>query len=121
MPEGQFSGSRAAYTYTKDDGDNIVICLDETLGGVTGNGLTKITTASELPGKPLQFTPRVVFWQGTLGGKVKRKQIVCNAGSTLYVKKGSSTLTVDGVAGVTTGRRGEKQSFICTVPATAAP
>ena len=116
MPEGQFSGSRAAYTYTTDAGNDIVICLDETLGSVTGNGLTKLTTASNLPGKPMKFSPRVVFWQGELNGKIKRKQIVCNVGSSLYSNAGSANLTVDGVAGVTTGRRGEKQSFLCSLP-----
>ncbi len=119
MPEGQFTGARAAYTYTKDDGTDIVICLDETLGSAAGNGLVKLTTASALPGKPLKFTPRIVFWQGVLDGKTKRKQIVCNAGSVLYGKVGSSALTIDGVSGVTTGRRGERQSFICTVAAAA--
>jgi len=120
MPEGQFLGSRKAYTYTKDDGSDIVICIDATLGDVSGNGLSALTTAANLPGKPQRFTPRVVFWQGVLNGKVKRKQIVCNAGAALYTNAGSSNLTVDGVAGVTTGRRGEKQSFICSLP-TPAP
>ncbi len=117
MPEGQFTGSRQAYTYTMDDGNDIVICLDQTLGSVAGNGLTALTSAANLPGKPQRFSPRVVFWQGTLNGKIKRKQLVCNVGSSLYGNSGSSNLTVDGVAGVVTGRRGEQQSFICSLPA----
>ncbi len=120
MPEGQFSGSRAAYEYTTDSDNTIVICIDETLGTVAGNGLTKLTTASELPGKPQRFEPRVVFWQGILDGKTKRKQLICNKDSTLFAKTSSSTLTVDGVAGVTTGRRGERQSFVCSIPLTDA-
>lgn len=118
--EGTFKKPPVPYKYTMDDGTDIIICLDETVASAAGNGLVKQTTASTLGGAPLRFQPRVVFWKGILDGKPRRKEIVCQADSTLFKKKGSSTLTIDGVSGVTTGRRGEKQSFICTVAPAAA-
>lgn len=121
MPVGTFRKPPAPYKYTKDDGTDIILCLDETVASATGNGMVKQTTASDLGGAPLRFEPRVVFWQAVVDGKKRRKEVVCQADSALFKKKGSSTLTIDGVAGVTTGRRGEQQSFICTVlPATTS-
>lgn len=117
--EGTFRKPPAPYLYTMDDGTSIILCLDETVASAAGNGMVKQTTASTLGGAPLRFQPRVVFWQGVLDGKKRRKEVVCQADSVLYKKSGSSSLTIDGVTGVTTGRRGEKQSFICTITPTA--
>lgn len=111
MPEGQFSGARAGYEYINDEGTTYLLTLDETLGGIAGAGLSAATSASTAGGAPSRFTPRVVFWQGTLSGRTVRKSIVCNADGALYTDT-SQSLTVDGVAGVTTGRRGEKITFV---------
>lgn len=110
MPEGQFSGQRATYEYESDNGTIYLISLDETLGSITGSGLglaDSSTTGIELPKR---FIPRVVFWQGDLNGRVVRKSLVCNTDGTLYTAK-SVALTIDGVEGSTTGRRGEKFTF----------
>lgn len=116
MPEGQFSGVRATYEYESDNGTKYLISLDATLGNLAGTGLglaDSNTTASELPAR---FVPRVVFWQGTLDNRVVRKSLVCNPDGALYGAK-SSSLTIDGVQGVTTGRRGEKFTFRKLPPA----
>lgn len=111
MPEGQFSGSRAKYEYLSDSGTIFKLTLDETLGNIEAAGLTVALPTSTAVNKPTGFKPRVVFWQGTLNGDVKRKEIVCGRTSTLYATDASQALTVDGVAGVITGRRGEKLTF----------
>lgn len=114
MPEGQYTGNRAAYIYTSDSGTNIVLQLDTTLADLPGTGLVKATNASlgdAIP-KPQKFYPRGVHWQGILNGDVKRKFITCNTGSDYVESDVSQSLTIDGVAGFTTGRRGEKITFV---------
>lgn len=111
MPEGQFSGSRAKYEYLSDSGTVFKLTLDQTLGDIEAAGLTPATATSTAVNKPVGFKPRVVFWQGELNGDIKRKEIVCDRTSTLYATDVSQSLTVDSVAGVITGRRGEKLTF----------
>lgn len=111
MPEGQFSGERAAYEYTSDNGTTYLLTLDKTLGDLAGTGLSAATSGSTAGTPPKRFKPRVVFWEGTLSGRKVRKQIVCDPDGTLFGDT-STALTVDGVAGSTTGRRGEKLTFV---------
>lgn len=113
MPEGQFSGIRKSYEYTSDLGIKYLLTLDETLGSIAGTGLTEATTETTADNAPGRFEPRVVYWQGTLGTRTVRKQIVCGTSDgTLYNSNKSQALTIDGTAGVTTGRKGEKISFL---------
>ena len=115
MAEGQFTGKRLPYLYTSDAGESFLIRTDATLGGVAGTGLVPATTGNVggATGAPKRFKPRGVYWQGTLGGRIVRKFLICNGGndSTLYISGTPQSLTIDGVAGVTTGRRGEKASY----------
>lgn len=111
MPEGQFSGDKAKYLYQSDGGTNYSLLLDTTLADITEVGLAQITTGDVYGQKPTNFKPRVVFWQGTLNGVLKRKALVCAANSTLYNTVIRTELTIDGVAGVITGRRGESLTF----------
>ena len=111
MPEGQFSGSRGKYEYLRDSAVVYKLTLDQTLGDIGEAGLTVASATSTAVNKPVGFKPRVVFWQGTLNGEIKRKEIVCGRTSTLYATDKSQALTVDGVGGVITGRRGEKLTF----------
>ena len=110
MAEGQFSGVRKVYEYEADTGDKYLITLDATLGDLAGVGLTAATTATTATALPKRLTPRVVFWQGELGGRTVRKSLVCDAASDLYTGL-SQAVTIDGVVGTTTGRRGEKLTF----------
>lgn len=116
MPEGQYTGARKAYLYTPDSGDNTyLISTDETLGGLAGSGLVLATTANIANAQPApkRFKPRVVFWQGVLDGRIVRKSIICGTTSaTLYDSDSPQAVTIDGVAGSTTGRRGERLSFL---------
>lgn len=110
MPEGQFSGTRSSYEYEADDGTMYLITLDTTLGNVTGTGLGLADTSTTATELPKRLTPRVVFWQGILNNRVVRKSLVCNASGALYSST-SQNVTIDGVQGSTTGRRGEKFTF----------
>jgi hypothetical protein len=111
MPEGQFTGARAVYIYNSDADTDYYLTLDKTLGDLAGCGLTAATTATAASPPPKRFRPRIVYWEGTLNGKTVRKALVCEKDSTLYQAETSQALTIDGVEGVTTGRRGEKFTF----------
>lgn len=117
MAEGQYTGQRKTYIYVSEDGTEYALKLDVTLAEIPGTGL--ITATQNNPGinKPLRFKPRVVFWEGTLNSRKVRKSIVCSFPSTLYGASSSAELTIDGVAGATTGRRGEKMSYASLDPA----
>lgn len=113
MAEGQFSGIKGAYVYETDNGGQFVIRRDQTLATVSGVGLTAATqTGSFLFSLPIGFKPRGVHWQGTLNGRIVRKFLICGRDSTLYESDRSSAITVDNIAGFTTGKRGESFSFV---------
>lgn len=111
MPEGQYLGDRVTYNYQMDDGTEVQLVLDQTIATAGKQDLQPATTGDGSTAKPLRFEPRGVYWQGELNGKIKRKFLPCNPTSTLYLSNTSTELTVDGVPGQTTGRRGEKLSF----------
>lgn len=113
MAEGQFSGPRAAYLYVSDSGEQFVIQLDATLGDLAGVGLTRATTgnAGGASNKPSRYELRGVHWQGELNGRVVRKFLTCAATGSLYEGNVSQAVTIDGVPGATTGKRGERQTF----------
>ena len=125
MPEGQFTGARKTYLYTPDSGDNIyLITTDETLGALAGAGLTEATTANVANAQPApkRFKPRVVFWQGELNGNRVRKAIICGTtDAAFYDSDSPQAVTIDGVAGSTTGRRGERLTFLSVATAAAPP
>ena len=110
MPEGQFTGVRATYEYTADSGTVYLITLDTTLGGLSETGLVPATSATLGVEKPQSLNLRGVYWQGVLDGRVVRKRLVCNTSGSIYADT-SQSLTIDGVAGFTTGRVGEKFTF----------
>lgn len=111
MAEGQFLGNRKAYVYTTDDGKTTILQLDDTIATLTGTGLVPYTNQTpDLPAT-YRFTPRVVYWESD--DRKKRKRITCGTvSSSLYAKTVSAALTIDGVAGFTTGRVGEKISYL---------
>jgi hypothetical protein len=121
MPEGQFTGNRNIYVYRSESGSSYLLQLDETLGDIQGCGLTKANTNSAGSPAPKRFKPRGVYWQGKLGDKIKRKFLVCAPNSVLYQADRSQKLTIDGVDGSTTGRIGEKLSYLSLDEAPAEP
>ena len=120
MAEGQFSGRRRPYLYTSDSGEVFLLLKDETLGDIAGSGLVRATTANigNASAAPKRFEARGVYWQGELNNRVVRKFITCAATGTLYVGNVPQALTIDGVAGSTTGKRGEQLTFV-SIPTAA--
>lgn len=105
-------GARKKYKYTMDDGTIIKLRLDETLGDLASCGLTALATGDNAGNKPVNFKPRVVFWQYVAAdGKISRKELVCAPTAPAFVSVDNFTLTIDGLQGQTTGRRGEQISF----------
>lgn len=105
-------GKRKKYKYVMDDNTVIKLRLDATLGDLAECGLSEVTTADNAGNKPTNFKPRVVFWQHVQeDGNVIRKELVCTQASTAFISKDNFNITIDGIAGQTTGRRGEQISF----------
>lgn len=124
MAEGQFTGKRSVYLYVSDSGQQYLIRTDDTLALLTGTGLVAATTGNSAAAQspPKRFKPRGVHWQGTLNGRIVRKFIITNGGdsATLYSGGIVINVTIDGVSGSTTGRRGEVQSYAALPGAAAA-
>lgn len=109
MADGLILGPKAKFTYVDDDGNEWYIQTLAGLGNVEGTGLTEIEGNPTVPKKPSNIRARFVHWNGN-EGKIKKK-LICAPDGTLYKSNTSGDATVDGVAGVTTGRIGEKVTF----------
>lgn len=104
-----------------DDGTIIKLRLDATYGDLAACGLDALTTADNAGNKPTNFKPRVVYWQSSpftldadgnqIEQTVVRREFVCDANSDAFTSPDQFSITVDGIAGQTTGRRGEVISF----------
>jgi len=111
MGLGQYLGTRTAYVYTSDTADEYVVRLDDTLATLPGTGMVDFTTTSTASAKPAGLTMRYVLWQSSDG--TYRKKIRCGTNdSSLYANDTSTALTIDGIAGFTTGRVGEKVTYV---------
>lgn len=111
MPEGQFTGTRSGYVYVTDNGKTLLLQLDDTLATLAGTGLTPYTGQVIDGIAALRFQPRVVYWEST--DRTKRKRLICGSPTaTLFSPSTAQNLTIDGIAGRTTGRVGEKISFV---------
>lgn len=110
MPElGNSLGEKSVFTYVSDAGGLINLLLDDDL--VISNSGLSLGEAGQP--KPLRFKPRVVFAQARVGGRVKRKALVCGTSdSALYATNVPQSFNIDGLIFTTTGRRGETQSFV---------
>ena len=115
MADSQFLGPKEDFVYVTDTGTIIKMKRDPDLCPL-GTGLAAFDPAN--PGgavsKPLGFSPRGVYWQSTAAGfEGRRKFLICGtAAAALYQSDAPQAQEIGGVAGVTTGRRGEQQRFI---------
>lgn len=102
---GNLLGARKYYAYTLDDGTSQYKYLtDENLGEAVG-----AVENDALQDLPRRFEPRGVYAEDDDGN---RKFVICpTVGNATYVATSSTTITIDGTAFKTTGRRGERQSF----------
>lgn len=123
MAEGQYLGGKRTYLYVADDNNTYKILRDRTLGDIGGADLEPATAAVPAGRLPRRFEPRGVHWQSTalVGRNYARKFIICNRTGTLYTSEDSVPLTIDGIAGATTGRRGEVASYLMDDPSVVGP
>lgn len=107
---GNTLGERRSYRYTSDTGTAYCIVTDLDLGTAAG-----LTLSTEHPSLPRRFRPRVVFVEAIVGTKKVRKALVVNTNSDLFSDTAESVL-IDGVTFTSTGRRGEKYSWVTNPP-----
>jgi len=106
MP-GNTLGQRGYYIYETDTADIHSYLTDRDLGAAV-NAVLGDTD----PPFPRRFSPRGVHVQATIAGKIVRKFLICpQPTNALFASSSSQTVTIDGTAFKTTGRRGESQSF----------
>lgn len=118
MAEGQRLGRRASFVYQADDDQLVVLQLDATLGDLPNTGLTRYDGSQPVCKKFVGFEPRYVRWQVVLAdGSRATKKIVCNnvAGS-YYKSEAPLQIDIDGDLGFTTGRIGEKFTYVRPTP-----
>lgn len=113
---GNRLGDRAKYLYQSDGGDTYIVETDSSLAiaGFGAGAAAPVAFDPATPGTaqpaPKRFSPRVVYVQATDGAR--KALIAFDATATAYARVNSATYTIDTEAGwVSTGRRGEKQSF----------
>lgn len=116
MPEGQYTGEKACYVYVTDTNDNFIVLTDKTLGDLPEAGLTPFTNQDAV-NPPRRFEYRRVFWQGVLDGRTVRKSLIVNTAGALW-DDSSNQVTIDGVDGSTTGRKGERLTYVCAADPT---
>ena len=100
---------RKYYVYESDGGLSYKLLLSVDNSTAAGTGLVLFGAQPGVQSPPKRFKPRGIYWQDANG---KRKFLVCGTSTAaLYVKPGSSPVTIATIAGNTTGRRGEKLTF----------
>lgn len=114
MAEGQYTGQKDSYVYLDDSGGAFSLQRDRSLILGAATGLTLYEEGDPYaPSFPKRFKPRGVYWQGYLDTRIVRKFIICGTpDSPLYSANSSTPVTIDGVAGTTTGKRGEQITFV---------
>jgi hypothetical protein len=113
---GNRLGARGSYVYNSDGGSTYIVETDTSLAiaGFGAAGAAPVAYDPASPGSavpaPKRFKPRGVYVQASDGA---RKFMVCfSATASAYARNNSASYTIDTEEGwVSTGRRGEQQSF----------
>ena len=114
MAEGQFLGDKQIYVYVDDTGVEYLVKLDKTLGDIPQLGM-QVAVSADLgkPTLPTGFKMRRILWSGLCEGKNRSKRLVCSQASDAYSAVGSLEFNIsDSTNGATTGRTGEKKTYI---------
>lgn len=113
---GNRLGERGRYLYESDGGDTYIVETDTSLAiaGFGAGTAAPVAYDPESPGDaqpaPKRFSPRVVYVQASDGAR--KAMIAFDATASAYARTNSASYTIDTETGwVSTGRRGEKQSF----------
>ena len=104
---GNILGGRSYYGYTADNGDTYSILMDDSLATAVSGVLNDSN-----PAPPRRFSPRGVYVEVTVGGRLKRKKLtIPDPTSALYTNITTTDFVIDGVTYKSTGRVGEKITF----------
>jgi hypothetical protein len=113
---GNRLGDRAKYVYESDGGSTYYLETDSSLAiagfGAAGAAPVEYNPASpgDATAAPRRFKPRGVYVQASDGAR--KFVIAFDPTASAYARNNSATYTIDTEAGwVSTGRRGESQSF----------
>lgn len=114
MAEGSYTGTKGIYLYEDDNAVSYLVRRDNTLAAVPEAGLTAAADADlTKPELPSRLQMRYVNWTGTCDGREVSKKLYCNIDSPAYAAAGATPFNIDGSTdGSTTGRVGEKKSFL---------
>lgn len=123
MAEGQFLGSKSVYVYTDDSDVEYLIRMDITLASLTQLGMVPAVDADlGKPTLPKGFSTRKVLWEGICDGVKRRKTLTANKTAEAYLATGSTAFDIGGsTQGATTGRVGEKKSYLRLSSSVAGP
>jgi len=123
MAEGQFLGTKSVYVYTDDSDVQYLVRMDSTLGALPELGMQAAVDADlTKPTLPKGFSTRKVLWEGLCEGVKRRKTLTANKTSSAYLAAGSTAFDISGSTnGATTGRVGEKKSYLRLPAPVAGP
>lgn len=108
---GNRLGPRSFFTYTTDNGEEFKVLQDESVANAVGNdpagtGLPRLATSGTIP-----VTCRYVLLQGVTDESIKKKVIIGDPDNEIFNTLSASTVTINNVSFVTTGRVGERASW----------
>lgn len=111
MP-GNRLGNKTKVEYTSDLGTKYLLTIDDDLI-ISNSGLTVAGATTTAVPAPKRFKPRGVYAQQFIAGQgfARKFLIAGTAAAGLYATNSPQTVAIDGEDFVTTGRRGERQTF----------
>ncbi len=108
---GNTLGPRATFVYQTDSQEDIVYQADRSVGLAVGNVLaTTAQRPSSINTRYLQG--RYVLVEAQNDPSVRKKIFIGDPLNTLFAADSSQNVTINGVVFVTTGRVGERVSFL---------
>lgn len=108
---GNLLGPRAVFEYTTDALEVVSYVADRSVGLAVGNPL------ATNPGRPTSVNSkylrgRYVLLQLQSDPNVKKRVVIAESDNTLFAADSSQTVTINSVVWQTTGRVGERVSFL---------
>lgn len=117
---GNLLGERGTFVYTTDTGETVNFSQDRSVGLAVGNTLaTTSTRPVSVNNKYLQG--RYVLAQLEDNPRVKKRIVIGSPTAASFDTETSTTLIINGQNFVTTGRVGEKASFLRLTPLITEP
>ena len=113
MGVGQYLGPKSKVVYTADSGEKYLLTRDDDLCGTAlpKVDLPKYTDQEDVGFAPPRFKPRGCYWKAD-AAPFYRKFLICGTVTAeAYDATAPVAMTIDGIAGKTTGVRGERVTY----------